>query len=334
MAAAVRLAADLPETRIAQGYYEYWCRRDFDRALTHFEAALERQPSNSELLTAIGYVERRRGRWPEATARLAEALRYDPRSSLRTLDLADTYMSTRKYAEAEPLFDRAIQLSPDWAEPYAYKAMLSLVWRGDLPGARAVLGQALTRVTGGRLAQALTIPDAISASVLTADRVFAPAVAAVEISAFDGDTARFHLLRAEAGWFRGDREAARAHGDTAARQLARRLTTQPDDAKLLSRLGLALAMAGRKAEAVAAGRRAAELLPPSLDANSGPFVLTHLAQIYTLVGEPGLAIETLRPLLSIPSWITVPELRHDPTWAPLRADPRFAALVAGPLDGL
>jgi TolB-like protein/tRNA A-37 threonylcarbamoyl transferase component Bud32/Flp pilus assembly protein TadD len=328
--AAVRLAADLPETRIAQGYHQYWCRRDFERALDHFETALERQPSNSDLLTAIGYVERRRGRWPEATARLAEALRYDPRSSLRTLDLADTYMSTRRYAEAESLFDRASQLAPDWAEPYAYKAMLYLVWHGDLPRARAVLGQSLTRVSPGRLAQALTIPDAISAAVLTADSVFAPAVAVAGVSAFDGDTARFHLLRAEAAHFRGAREAARAHGDTAARLLGRRLAAQPDDAKLLVRLGLAHAMAGRKAEAIAAGRRGAELLPPSLDANSGPFVLTHLAQIYTLVGEPGLAIETLRPLLSIPSWITVPGLRHDPTWAPLRSDPRFAELVAGP----
>ena len=325
--AAVRLAAELPETRIAQGYFQYWCRRDFERALEHFEAALAQQPSNSELLTAIGYVERRRGRWPEATARLAEALRYDPRSALRTLDLADTYMSTRNYAEAERLFDRAIQLTPDWAEPYAYKAMLYLVWHGDLPRARAVVGQSLTRVSAGRLAQALTIPDAISASLLTADSVFAPAVAATKVSAFDGDTARYQLLLAEAARYRGDGEAARAHGDSAARLLTRRLGAQPDDAKLRVRRGLALAMAGRKAEALAAGRRAAELLPPSVDANSGPPVLIHLAQIYTVVGEAELAIATLEPLLSIPSWISVPEMRHDPTWAPLRSHPLFVELV-------
>ncbi|HUF34925.1 MAG TPA: tetratricopeptide repeat protein [Gemmatimonadales bacterium] len=328
--AAVRLAAELPETRIAQGYHQYWCRRDYERALAHFEAALAQQPSNSELLTALGYVERRRGRWPEATARLAEALRYDPRSSLRTLDLADTYMSTRSHAEAERLFDRAIQLTPDWAEPYAYKAMLYLVWHGDLPRARAVVGQALTRVSVGRLAQALTIPDAISASLLTADSVFAPALAAATVSAFDGDTARYQLLLAEAAHYRGAPEAVRAHADSAARLLTGRLASEPDDAKLLVRLGLALAMAGRKAEAIAAGRRAAELLPPSVDANSGPFVLTQLARIYTLTGEAGLAVATLEPLLAIPSWISRAGLRHDPTWAPLRAHPRFAALLAGP----
>src|SRR6185436_5577154 len=121
------------------------------------------------LLAAIAYVERRRGNWDRAAARMTEALRYDPRSALLTLDLADTYMSVRKYPESERLFDRAIQLSPDWAEPYAYKAMLYLVWRGDLTLARAVIGQALTRVNAGRLAQALLIPDAISAALLTSD---------------------------------------------------------------------------------------------------------------------------------------------------------------------
>ena len=49
-------------------------------------------------------------------------------------------MWTRDYAEAERHFDRASQLAPDWAEPYAYKAMLHLVWRGDRDRARAVIG--------------------------------------------------------------------------------------------------------------------------------------------------------------------------------------------------
>ena len=325
--AAIRLAPELPEATTALGYYYYWGLRDYTLALTEFEHALEQQPGNSELLAAIAYVERRQGRWDQATARLSEALRYDPRSALRTLDLADTYMSVRKYPEAERLFDRAIQLAPDWAEPYAYKAMLYLVWRGDLKGARAVVGQALTRVSAGRLAQALLIPDAISGALLTSDSLHRASVEAVDPSAFDGDTARYHLLVAEAAHYQDRTQAARAHGDSASALLEARVRKQPDDAKLLVRLGLAHARAGRKRDAIAAGRRAAELLPPSRDANSGPFVLTHLAEIYTIVGEPDLAIQTLRPLLAIPSWITPAELQSDPTWARLRARPRFAELA-------
>jgi serine/threonine-protein kinase len=324
---ALALAPDLAESRIARGYYYYWGQDDYARALQEFEAARRQQPGDSELLTAIGYVERRRGEWDSALARLAEAARYDPRSALRALDLADTHMSLRDYAEAERSFDRAIQLAPDFAEPWAYKAMLQLVWHGDRDRARSVVAEALTRVSPGRLAQALTIPDGISAALLTADTAFAAALEAVRPASFDGDSARYHLLHAEAAGFRGDPAAERAHADSALVLLERLTRARPDDAKLLARAGMAYARAGRKAEAIRLGRRAAELLPPDRDANSGPFVQARLAQIYVRVGEPGLALDTLEPLLALPGWITPAGLRSDPTWAPLRAHPRFAQLA-------
>jgi TolB-like protein/tetratricopeptide (TPR) repeat protein/tRNA A-37 threonylcarbamoyl transferase component Bud32 len=324
---ALRLAPELAEARIARGYLYYWGMSDYPRALEEFEAARRRQPGNSELLTAIGYVERRRGQWDSALARFEEAVRYDPRSALRALDLADTYMSLRNYPEAERTFDRAIQLSPDWAEPWAYKAMLQLAWRGDRERAHAVIAEALNRVSAGRLAQALTIPDAISGALLTADTMFAKTLEAIRPASFDGDSARYHLLHAEAAGFRGDHGAERAHGDSALSLLERQLLERPDDPKLLARTGLAYARAGRHADAIRLGRRAAELLPPSRDANSGPYVLARLAQIYMLAGDHARALDTLEPLLEMPSWITPALLRSDPTWSPLRTEPRFARLA-------
>jgi eukaryotic-like serine/threonine-protein kinase len=323
---ALRLAPDLAEARMARGYLYYWGMGDFPRALEEFEAVRRQQPGNSELLTAIGYVERRRGQWDSALARLEEAVRYDPRSALRTLDLADTYMSLRNYAEAERTFDRATQLAPDWAEPWAYKAMLQLVWRGDHRRAREVIAQALTRVSAGRLAQALTIPDGISGSLLTADSAFAEALEAIRPASFDGDSARYHLLHAEAANFRGDRRAERAHADSALPLLERQVRARPDDAKLLARIGLAYAHAGRGPDALRSGQRAAEMLPPSRDANSGPYILVRLAQIYLLTGDNARALDTLEPLLGLPGWVTPALLRSDPTWSPLRTEPRFARL--------
>jgi serine/threonine-protein kinase len=324
---ALRLAPELAETRIARGYLFYWGLGDYGRALDEFEAARRQQPGNSELLTAIGYVERRRGQWDSALARFEEAVRYDPRSGLRVLDLADTYMSLRHYPEAERAFDRAIQLSPDWAEPWAYKAMLQLIWRGDPARARAVMAQALDRVSAGRLAQALTIPDAISGALLTADTTFARTLEAIRPASFDGDSARYHLLHAEAAGFRGDHRAERAHADSALSVLQRQVRERPDDPKLLARAGLTYARAGQHREAIRLGRRAAELLPPSRDANSGPYILTRLAQIYMLAGQHDRALDTLEPLLALPSWVTPALLRSDPTWAPLRPEPRFKRLA-------
>jgi len=323
---AFRLAPDLAEARMARGYLYYWGMGDYPRALEEFEAVRRQQPGNSELLTAIGYVERRRGQWDTALARFEEAVRYDPRSALRTLDLADTYMSLRNYAKAERAFDRAIQLAPDWAEPWAYKAMLQLVGHGDLRRAREVIAQALTRVSAGRLAQALTIPDGISGALLTADSAFSQALEAIRPASFDGDSARYHLLHAEAANFRGDRRAERAHADSALPLLERQVRGRPSDAKLLARIGLAYAHAGRGAEAMRAGRRAAELLPPARDANSGPYILVRLARIYILTGDKTRALDTLEPLLGVPGWVTPELLRSDPAWAPLRTEARFAKL--------
>jgi len=88
-------------------------------------------------------------------------------------------------------------------------------------------------------------------------------------------------------------------------------------------------MLARKADAIREGRRAVELLPMSSDANSGPYMRSNLARIYMLVGEPDSAVAELEPLLSIPSWISIPALRADPVWEPLRASPRFRQLVYG-----
>ena len=327
--AARRLAPDLAEARVAMGYYYYWGYLDYVRALEEFEAARQLQPSNSDVLGAIGYVERRRNRWDAAVARFREAIQFDPVSPQRAFDLGETLISLRQFAEAERQIDRAIQLAPDWAKPYGYKAMLYLCWRGDRPRARAVIGQAMSRVSTGRLARSLITADAISASVISSDSVFFPAADAVRADAFEADTGAYYLFKAEAAYYRGRTAIERAYGDSARRWLEPRLQLQPDDAKRLVHYGLASARAGRPAEALRAARRAFELLPPKEDAASGPSIQTYLAQVYMLTGDLDAAVTTLRPLLDMPSWITPTELASDPLWAPLRGHPGFASLTRG-----
>jgi len=93
--------------------------------------------------------------------------------------------------------------------------------------------------------------------------------------------------------------------------------------------GLMLALMGRKAEAIAEGRRGAELWPISRDASNGAYVQLQLARIYTIVGKPELALDQLEPLLKMPFYISPGWLRIDPNWAPLKDNPRFKRLVAG-----
>jgi hypothetical protein len=52
-----------------------------------------------------------------------------------------------------------------------------------------------------------------------------------------------------------------------------------------------------------------------------------LARIYILVGEQEKALDQLEPLLRMPYYLSPGWLKIDPSFEPLRANPRFRTLV-------
>ena len=86
------------------------------------------------------------------SAGFVEALRYDPRSGQRSFDVGDNYFSLQMFREADHYLERAMTLSPDWSNPYIYRAWLQVVWRGDLARGRELMAQGLARIEPGRFA--------------------------------------------------------------------------------------------------------------------------------------------------------------------------------------
>lgn len=71
------------------------------------------------------------------------------------------------------------------------------------------------------------------------------------------------------------------------------------------------------------------LLPISRDAYSGAYFQHQLPRIDLLVGEREKALDTLEPMLRKPYDLSPGWLRIDPSFTPLKGNPRFERLVVG-----
>ncbi len=102
----------------------------------------------------------------------------------------------------------------------------------------------------------------------------------------------------------------------------------PDEPARHMVLALSYAGLGRKEDALREGNRAVEILPEAKDALNGPIFKVSFARIHTILGNHEEAIALLEHSLETIGGVTVNELRFDPTWDTLRAEPRFRKLVA------
>src|SRR5438445_5010126 len=316
---ALQLRPALPEAHLARGYYHYWGHLDYDRALQEFAMVQARQPNNSDVLSAMAFVQRRQGKWAEALVNLRKAIELDPRSQTLAFEAGLTCHLTRGYPEAERYFDRAIELAPEWSEPYSDRARLYLSWEGNTEKAERSLLPSLGKT------DRLVLPghtQRLGEFFIPRDAAYQTALRGLSLSAVGGDTAAYFLFKTE--FYRQNHEPRleRAYSDSARAVLEADVKKRPEDAGFRAALGLAYAGLNRKADAIREARRSVELVPLSKDAYFGAARVVNLAHVYALVGEAAAAIEQLKLLLSIPSESSIPLRRGSPDAESLRGHPR------------
>jgi serine/threonine protein kinase/tetratricopeptide (TPR) repeat protein len=322
---AQALGPGRPEGQLALGTYYRQVQRDNRQALTAYEAGLKLAPNNVDLLGNAALAEQALGRWDAALPSLAKAEALDPRSANAARRVAATLLYLRRYPEAQAAMDRALALAPTNLFIIEQRAMVALA-QGDLAGAQAVV----------RAGLAATEPVALLAFFGTYQDLYwvlddaqQQELLALPPSAFDDDRGTWAIVRAQTYDLRRNRAQARVYADSARLAFEEQLRATPEDGQLHVLRGLTLAYLGRKAEAIKEGERAVALWPISRDAYNGAYIQHQLVRIYLLVGEPEQALDQLEPLLTIPYYLSPGWLRIDPTFAPLKGNPRFERLVAG-----
>ncbi|MEY2536503.1 MAG: hypothetical protein QOG67_243 [Verrucomicrobiota bacterium] len=324
---ALRLQPDLPEGHLALGFSYYYGDRDYEHALTEFEIAKLGLPNEAQAYMAIGAIQRRQGKWTESTQNLEKAAALDPKNVGILCNLGYSYMAQRNFEAADKTFDRALVAAPQSFQAAGMKAAVAIQWKGDLSAIEKQFSSVPPEADSGGVITWLRI------GILTLERKFPEALQMAQ--QFHGETLATAttapcpkaLLEGTLYQYQGEKEKARIAFEHA-RAVADKLVREaPQDAGRHGQLGVVLAALGQKEEAIKEGKRAVELLPESQDAFDGPQSTATLAQIYASTGEFDEAFRLLDHLLDVPNGLTIPMLKLEPMWDPLRKDPRFQGLI-------
>ncbi len=331
--AALRLQPGMAEAHEALA--TYWLLRDDQlKAISELEQALATRPSEPRLHSRLGTILRRLGRLEEAAAAFERASRLDQRNSRAHWDAALTYSRLRRYENAIAHWDRVIAMdSTDDPFPRIVRGFAYLRY-----GAVDSLDAAISRIPLGRDAGGLTtyahyIVHCVARRHAEALASLDSARVAVSIDGPDGVLYRpVALLRGQTLERMGDVTRARSAYGASRALLEDSVAAHPQDARIRIALGLTYAGLRHHRDAMREARRATELAAVS---EKGIFpeataAMGGAVEIYTQLGEVDAALELIELLLAMPAGreVSVPLLRLDPTFDPLRSDPRFEALLA------
>jgi len=330
---AFRLNPNSDEAHLALATHLYRAYLDYDHARDELAAASRTLPNDARIFQLGGLIDRRQGRWPDAVRNFKRASELDPRNGEHLQALGSTYRMMRAYKQAREVLDRLAALKPNDIGPQLSRAWIDVDERADTRPLHALVEKILTDdpTLAKSLAGDLFVLAMYERDFTAADRALATLT--------ESKTAHITVRSGPIEFGRACAEGliARAKGDAATAQAAftaartwqeEAIRAYGDHGGDLCVLGLIDAALGRNEEALREGRRAGQLPPVANNAVDGPDIVYFFAVICAWTGERELAIEQLETLAKIPNGASYGDLCLDPSWDPLRGDPRFEKIVA------
>jgi TolB-like protein/Flp pilus assembly protein TadD len=322
---ALALAPSSPDVRAASGRYKLMVEGDAAGSLAEYREAQRAVPNRSDLLSGAGTAELDLGRWSEAVTDLQQAARLDPRSPDMASTLAEALQRLRRYPEARAAIEQARRLRPSSLSLAYIQARIAAA-EGDLAGVRGVL-LGMEPVAGPRAVVAYVALREDLVWALTDDQL--RRLTTLTPNDLDGGRGDWALAVAQAYRLLGDSSRSRAYGDTAASAYAVQIAgwgNRADRGQVVAVRALALAHAGRLADALIEAKRAGSIQP--LDSGTqGTYVAYVQSRVAVIAGDRRWALELLHAIVQRPAQVSRGWIAIDRTLAPLRDDPEYQALV-------
>jgi serine/threonine-protein kinase len=329
--AAAERAIALDSTR-SEGYralaqYHRQVSNDLGQALAAIQRARTVAPRDALVRASAALVEGDLGQLDAAGHDIAEVARVDPRNARIWNVQTELRLRLGQVDEARTTAERVLALAPMNLGAIHHRAMVEVA-AGDVPAARQVLARATHDVPREALVANIATYYDLGWLLNAAD---ARLLLMLGPDAFDGDRGVWAIVRAEQYGWQGDSALAHAWGDSAAREFAVQLRAVPTDPQRHVLRGLALGYAGHAREALIQAERGLALQGPTAagreSINYGYFTYV-AARTALLAGDRERALAWLGEARRAHYYASPAWLRAEPTWAPLRNDPRFAALAA------
>jgi TolB-like protein/Flp pilus assembly protein TadD len=334
---SLRLQPNLGEGHLALGLYHYYIEGDYDAALRELKLATEALPNDGDVGLYTAAVQRRSGHFAQALAAYQRAEQIDPRNSITLYDASQTYFGLRDWRTAAERMDRVLALFPDSFNVKIQRAYVEFFWKGSTAPIKAALQSLPPNLD----------PDGVVTfarwDVSLMDRDTDAAEKALANSPLDTITSQTGVplpksyLQACADLVRGDTAKAQTEFESARPAIEKLVAESPQSGTRRAQLGLLYAFLGRKEDALREGKRAMELIPIKHDVIEGAVVEDFYALICARLGMIDDAISRIERLLTTPfavdyddASITLSDLRQRWEWDPLRNDPRFQKILAGP----
>jgi len=316
---ALEIDEDLPDARTALGFYYYYCKIDYQKALEHFNAAAVIDPENYQPLFYKALVYRKMGDWEQSQRLISAVILQNPRVALFLTNIGLSYTYLHKFDSAIIYHQKAIDLMPEWSAPYINKIEALTLKNGSTKDAKIVVENAIQN-TGENFLELRILLDIYDGKYFEALKL----VEQSDHNDYEFYGNKFIYIARIHSYLNNPMEAT-IYYDSALVVLDDDLASKPNDGSLHSALGIACSGKGLKEIAVQEGQQAIALAANNeLEKRE---LQIKLAEIFTMNGDDDNALKSIEQLLNNPSCFSIKLLELDPVWKPLYENPEFKLLI-------